>query len=127
MSTIVEETWQSTFGPTPILLRWSMTQWCNYSCIYCTQKHDRYAEWGKYTAHAFDNYPVEDWGNAFDRHFSNHKLSMVITGGEPLIDYRNMYSFLERLLDNEYLACVRIDTNASWQPEKYKSLDTAFS
>ena len=29
------------------------------------------------TAHAFDNFPLQQWLEAFDRHFAGYRLSVV--------------------------------------------------
>lgn len=116
-------TWCPAEGPQPLIVRWMMTEWCNYSCPYCPQTHDRFAQKGEYTAHAFDNYPLERWLDAFDRHFGSHRLSLVITGGEPLLDVRNVPPLLDHLVRQDYVACIRVDTNASWAPEKYAAVE----
>jgi hypothetical protein len=116
-------TWCPDEGPQPIILRWMMTEWCNYSCPYCPQTHDRFAPKGEYTAHAFDNHPLDRWLDAFERHFNRHRLSLVITGGEPLLDVRNVPRLLEHLVRQDYVAGIRVDTNASWAPEKYAAVD----
>ena len=115
--------WCPDEGPTPLIVRWFMTEWCNYACTYCPQTHDRRAPKGRFTAHAFDNHPLERWIEAFDRHFSAHKVSLVITGGEPMIDARNMPPLLRHLAAQDYVACIRIDTNASWSPDRYADID----
>lgn len=116
-------TWCPPAGPQPVIVRWLVTEWCNYACPYCPQTHDRFAPKGEYTAHAFDNHPLARWLEGFDRHFSAHRLSLVITGGEPMLDVRNMPPLLRHLHRQEYVACIRIDTNASWAPEKYADVD----
>ena len=92
----VLSTWRPEGQKPVFILRWSMTTWCNYNCPYCPQTHDRLAPKGKeFTAHAFDNYPLEKWLEAFHRHFAERGLSMVITGGEPMLDRKNMLPFLK--------------------------------
>ena len=76
--------WRPRRGVPAILLRWLFTEWCNYRCPYCPQTHDRWAPKGDgFTAHAFDNFPVERWQGAFRRHFSTTRLSLVLTGESP--------------------------------------------
>jgi hypothetical protein len=58
-----------------------------------------------------------------DRHFHKDRLSLVITGGEPLLDVRNVHPLLTHLCQQDYVDCIRIDTNASWAPEKYAAID----
>lgn len=85
-------------GEKPIfILRWKLTEWCNYKCPDCPRGHDRFARKGKYTAHAFDNYPLDKWVNAFSHRFQERRLSLVITGGEPMLDRRNMVPLLKQL------------------------------
>lgn len=117
------ELWKPAEGQPIILLRWLITEWCNYSCHYCPQTHDRRAPKGDYTAHAFDNQPLERWLEAFERHFADNRLSLVITGGEPMLDRKAMPVLLERLTGMSTVECVRIDTNASFDPELYDALD----
>jgi len=121
----VLETWCPADGPQPLIVRWLMTEWCNYQCPYCPQTHDRFAVKDAFTAHAFDNHPLARWIEAFDRHFSGNRLSLVITGGEPMLDARNMPRLISHFVQQEYVACVRIDTNASWSPEKYHGIDVS--
>jgi len=117
------QVWCPKSGSAPLLVRWFVTEWCNFACTYCPQTHVRRAPKGKYTAHAFDNNPLERWIEAFDRHFSDHRVSLVITGGEPMIDARNMTRLLRHLVSQDYIACIRIDTNASWNPDRYADMD----
>jgi organic radical activating enzyme len=120
----VQATWIPKEGRLPLIVRWMVTEWCNYSCSYCPQTHDRFAAKGAFTAHAFDNFPLDHWIDAFERHFAaRHVLSMVITGGEPLLDVRHMPPLLAHLTRQDYVSCIRIDTNASWAPEKYAHVD----
>ena len=100
------------------LLRWLLTTWCNYRCPYCNQNHKKSSK-----THAFDNHNASMWLSAFDKHFQNFKLSIVITGGEPLIDTKNMPYLLKGLTEREYIDNIRIDTNASWNPLKYKEIN----
>lgn len=119
----VMDVWMPEHGPKTQVVRWNITQWCNYNCPYCPQDHGRFAKYGTYTAHAFDNYPLDQWIQAFKRHFSEKHLSLVITGGEPLLDVVNMRVFLKELTAMPTVECIRLDTNASWKPEKYVDLD----
>ena len=103
-----------------VLIRWYCTSWCNYACYYCSDKvHTRVRD-----VHCFDIFPAEQWVRAFDRHFGNNnlQLSLVITGGEPMLDVENTKLFLNKICDREYLLNIRIDTNASWESIKYKGL-----
>jgi hypothetical protein len=116
--------WKPEHRPPVVLLRWVMTEWCNYTCPYCPQTHERRAPKGSgMTAHAFDNFPAERWLEAFDRHFADKRLSMVITGGEPFVDRKAMPVLLAYLTGLDGLECLRIDTNAWWNPDDYSGLD----
>jgi len=101
-----------------------MTKWCNYNCPYCPQEHDRRAPLDEvHTAHAFDNHPVDRWVAAFERHFSNRRGTLVITGGEPMLDRQSTPVLLEALTDLDSIECIRIDTNARWDPGPYRQVD----
>jgi hypothetical protein len=75
------------------------------------------------TAHAFDNFPLQLWQEAFDRHFAGFRLSLVITGGEPMVDRENVSALLNFLSAKSTVECIRLDTNASWKPHLYSNLD----
>jgi len=115
--------WQPPNKEPVFLLNWSITQWCNYKCPYCPQSHDRFGHIGKYAAHAFDNHPLEKWLEAFSHHFQKRRLSLVITGGEPMLDVKNMAPFLKGVASMSTVECIRIDTNASWKLDDYKEVD----
>lgn len=120
----VQDIWLPQGGQRVALVRWFVTEWCNYRCPYCPQTHDRRAAKGDgMTAHAFDNFPLEQWQDAFDRHFDNQRLSLVITGGEPMTDRRNMGGILRHLTSKSNVECIRIDTNAWWKPEQFPDID----
>jgi organic radical activating enzyme len=118
------DVWRPKDGVPVVLLRWLVTNWCNYRCPYCPQTHERRAPKGDgMTAHAFDNFPLHEWQDAFDRHFAGYRLSAVITGGEPMVDRKNVPALLNFLSAKSTVECIRIDTNASWKPERYPDLD----
>jgi hypothetical protein len=77
------------------------------------------------TAHAFDNFPIDAWLGGFDRHFDSFRLSVVITGGESMIDRKNMPILLNHLCAKSSVECVRIDTNAWWKPEQFPLRDNS--
>jgi hypothetical protein len=58
-----------------------------------------------------------------DRHFRKSNVSLVLTGGEPLIDTGNMNVLLKNLTGKDWINNIRIDTNISWDPEKYSDVD----
>lgn len=118
------EVWRPDDGMPVVLLRWLLTNWCNYRCPYCPQTHERRAPKGDgMTAHAFDNFPLQQWQEAFDRHFAGYRLSLVITGGEPMVDRKNVPALLNFLSAKKSVECIRVDTNASWKPDRYSDLD----
>lgn len=120
----VLDVWKPDDGREAVLLRWFMTEWCNYSCPYCTQTHNRDAAKGKgFTAHAFDNFPLAKWIQAFERHFADRRLSLLLTGGEPLVDRKSMMPFLTFLTEFSNTECIRIDTNGWWRADLYNGLD----
>lgn len=92
------------------LVRWHMTEWCNYNCSYCPQDHGRRT--GR-LGHWTDNKPVEDWLAALKFHFNQYKLSLLISGGEPMIDYKNLHVLVSSLLEEDYVDAIKIDTNLS--------------
>ncbi len=116
--------WKPELRPHAVMIRWRITEWCNYACSYCSQEHGRFAERGNgFTSHAFDNFPVEQWMEAFSRHFRRNRLSITLSGGEPFLDRKSMLPMLNFLSGMEGTECIRIDTNAAWNPEAYKELD----
>lgn len=120
----MREVWLPESGPRVALVRWFVSEWCNYRCPYCPQTHERRAPKGNgFTAHAFDNFPVEEWQDGFDRHFDDQRLSLVITGGEPMVDRKNMAKMLAHLTNKPNVECIRIDTNAWWKPEFFDGVD----
>ncbi len=115
--------WKPKKGKPVSILRWFMTEWCNCKCPYCPQTHDRFADKNGYKAHTFDNHPLEKWINAFRYHSRERDFSLVITGGEPMLDRKNMVPLLKELTSMPAIKCIRIDTNASWTPDSYKEID----
>jgi hypothetical protein len=118
------DVWRPKDGMPVVLLSWVVTNWCNYRCPYCPQTHDRRAAKGDgMTAHAFDNFPLQQWQEALDRHFAGYRLSLVISGGEPMVDRKNVPALLNFLSAKSTVECIRIDTNASWDPYRYPDID----
>lgn len=101
-----------------IYLEWSMTTWCNFKCPYCSQEHKKSKE-----THCFDFANVEDWVNAFDKHFKQKKLSIKLSGGECFLDVKNMVSFINSIIEKDYLESIRIDTNSSFISQEYSKLN----
>lgn len=95
-----------------VMVRWLCSTWCNYTCPYCFQDSHRRLK----DSHCFDVFPVSKWIESFHRHFEDRglNLSLVISGGEPTLDARNMSILLDELCRADYLLNVRIDTNGSW-------------
>jgi len=113
--------------PAPLIARWLVTEWCNNDCHYCSQVHTRkrIIKKGprKFYAHAFDNHPVETWIDAFKRLGQGRKLVLTITGGEPMLDQKNMVRFISEMVSAESVENIRIDTNAHWDPRPYRGID----
>jgi len=114
--------WRPNDEKPGVILRWFMTEWCNYRCPYCPQEHGRNRFKGSFRVHSFDNYTPKEWIEAIDRNFSDRRVAITITGGEPMLDVKNMNEFLSLLLTKPYINNVRIDTNMSWNPSRFKDL-----
>lgn len=114
--------WRPSDNKPGVILRWFMTEWCNYNCPYCSQKHGRNRVKGSFRVHSFDNYPPNEWVKAMDRNFMDKKVAFTITGGEPMIDVKNMRMFLSELLSRRYIDNIRVDTNMSWNPSHFRNL-----
>src|SRR5262245_11456126 len=94
------------------LVRWMCTQWCNYSCWYCRQDHCRKQEYRGGAGHWEDAGDVSECCLGFYNSISNSLLSLVITGGEPMLGA--MDQLLPKLLRQSWVDGVRVDTNGSW-------------
>lgn len=112
--------------------------WCNYRCYYCRQDHRRDTTFGPADAvwsdvdsgarptgkaHWADNRSPLEWLEAFRSRFSEYRTVFTLTGGEPMLDLKNMSVLLPGLLCEDYVEAVRIDTNGSWDSAKYPRLD----
>lgn len=122
-----------------LLLRWRVTYWCNYNCSYCFQHNHNpnqklpYELSGiasisaqiknKRFAHSFRNHTTNEWLNAFQRIGENRKIALIITGGEPFLDWKNFSKILQGLTEMDSVDNIRIDTNGSWKFEKYHNID----
>ena len=70
--------WRPTPEPGTTLVRWLTTEWCNYSCPYCPQTHARWEPKGdEFTAHAFDNFPLDSWIEALLSHHKSNRVSWL--------------------------------------------------
>lgn len=119
----VLDAWRPESGGSVTMVRWLVSEWCNYACPYCPQVHTRYRKLKNgMTSHAFDNFPVESWNEAFSRHFKDRAFSITITGGEPMLDRVAMPKLLEHLVTMDTCEVVRIDTNASWGVRHFEHL-----
>lgn len=114
--------WRPSDGKIGVILRWFMTEWCNYNCSYCSQKHGRNRFQGFFRVHCFDNYKPLEWIKAIDKNFMDKRVAVTITGGEPMLDLNNMIVFLSNLLSRPYINNIRIDTNMFWNPSHLKNL-----
>lgn len=97
-----------------MFVRWICTQWCNYACKYCRQDHSRNSKYRGNASHWVDNASVSTWIDAFAEHFSGAHLA--ITGGEPMLDRKHM----DELLCNVDFSRMRMDTNGTSDPSKWK-------
>jgi hypothetical protein len=113
-----EEAWTDR-----VLVRWMMTQWCNYSCWYCRQDHSRKQEYKGRAGHWADNASPLAWFQAFDKHFSKARLTLLMTGGEPMLDRKNVFCLYQMLIDRPWLELLHVDTNGSWDPASYPVSD----
>jgi organic radical activating enzyme len=105
-----------------IILKWFMTNWCNYNCAYCFQDHSRNRRRSSPSIHAFDNYSPVKWIEAIDKAFQTKEMTVTITGGEPMLDMENISEFLEMMLNRTYIDNVRITSNMSWNPLSLENL-----
>lgn len=118
----LDAVWKPEKGEPGVILRWFISGWCNYNCPYCSLEHERDRSQGTFKAHSFDNYPPEKWVGEIEKNFKHMRVAMTITGGEPMLDKKNMGKFLKELLPKSFIDNIRIDTNASWNPSNYKDL-----
>lgn len=95
-------------------VRWLCSQWCNYSCEYCAQQHNRKQIYRGSPGHWADNRPWQEWYGAFERHFGAYDTTFHITGGEPLLDRKNMLSLLVALTSAPWVKVVGFDTNGTF-------------
>jgi hypothetical protein len=100
-----------------MLVELSVTSWCNYTCDYCVATVQQRRE---QSLHAFDRHPVADWIAAFER--MPFDYSLLCRGGEPFLDHENFSRFLAGVGASPKLQYARIDTNGSWNPERYESV-----
>jgi len=128
----------SKFVKSAIYIRWQVTDICNFNCNYCSQNHvgnknihdisiidgiQQNREFiGRNSSHSFDNFPVKTWIEAF-KVFSGKTLSITLTGGEAFIDSNNINNLLVSLTHMNNVACIRIDTNGCWNPNKFSEVN----
>ena len=98
----LETIWRPSNSKPKIVLRWFMTEWCNYKCPYCPQEHSRNRFRGSFRIHSFDNYKPAEWCRAIERNLIDKAVAITITGGEPMLDIKNMRVLLSTLLSNSY-------------------------
>ena len=85
----------------PPFLQWEVTSECNHNCIHC------YNYWRK---DGEKNNDIADHLSIAKRIVERHPVSVVITGGEPLIVFNSIKSSLKLLRDNGI--SLSINTNA---------------
>lgn len=116
--------WKPVGKPEAIALRWAVTSRCPYSCSYCyVVRQQRTSQLSNRSNHAFHNYSVPVWLEAFRSHFRSFRLALIISGGEPMMDRDSIVALLNGLSAMDAVECIRIDTNAYWEPAHYKQLD----
>lgn len=121
-----------------LIIKFIVSAWCNYSCDYCNFSKSTKIRKSKFysgirsrlknlafrnSVHAFDNYPVEKWLEAFGK--IPNDFIVEISGGEPFLDYENFPIFLEDLGKLDKCKLIRIDTNGFWDGKNYKLSDRA--
>src|SRR5262245_47237367 len=103
-------------------IAWHLTNWCNYSCAYCTAVvYHKRTSGAAPQDHAFDHQPVARWIDAFAG-FPHDEILLKITGGEPFLDRENIRDLLRGVLAMPRYS-VQIDTNGSWDPAFFRDLD----
>ena len=85
----------------PPFLQWEVTSECNHNCIHC------YNYWRKDTE---KNDEVADHLSIAKKIVERHPVSVVITGGEPLLAFNSIKNSLKLLKDNGI--SLSINTNA---------------
>ena len=100
-----------------MLVELSVTSWCNYTCTYCVTTVQQRRE---QAVHAFDRHPVDAWIAAFAR--IPFDYSLLCRGGEPFLDHASFSTFLAAVGASPRLKYARIDTNGSWNPERYDTV-----
>jgi organic radical activating enzyme len=93
-----------------LVIRFLITDWCNYSCGYCND-YKRKVD----SSHAFTHYPLEQWIAAFGS--IPYEFILEITGGEPFLDQENFMLFLKRIASMDRCKILRINTNGSCIPK----------
>jgi organic radical activating enzyme len=138
--------WQSYYDSSkkqPLYIRWFITTYCNYRCLYCLQSHALNGRYGvakpknpfnkpvlflryfmrrnRNSSHSFRNFSPEEWSRAFSK-LRPHKTALTISGGEPFLDSVNFQTLLSELSDMEHIDNIRIDSNGSFQLEKFEDV-----
>lgn len=98
-------------------VRWMCTQWCNYRCSYCPQNHTRKQVYKGSPGHWADNQPWQEWYDAFTRHFAAYDTTLHLTGGEPMLDRKNMLPLLAVLSRQPWVKFLELDTNGTFDPD----------
>ncbi len=94
-----------------------LTSWCNYECAYCVATIHKHRDESQ---HAFDHHDASLWIEAFAR--VPHDFALLVRGGEPFLDDTNFSRFVRRVGELEKLRYMRVDTNGSWDPDRYESV-----
>lgn len=130
---MIQDVWGFTsISIKSIFVGWMITNWCNFRCSYCGQEHSRkgnemydYMGYKRYS-HAFDNYSSEQWVEKI-LEIPYEKIALAITGGEPFLDWKNFRDLLAGLTQSNKIDNIRIDTNASWNVEDFRTKEINFN
>lgn len=95
----------------PIQVQWEVTAACNHKCVYC---YNFFRE-EKNINILPDNY-VSLFSSVVDQIIDNKVFSVVITGGEPLLVFEKIYSFVKKLSQNK--VSISMNTNLTLLTEK---------
>lgn len=92
----------------PPVLHWEVTPECNHNCIHC------YNYWRKEPEKK--NESIKDHLAIAKQIVERHPVSVVVTGGEPLIVFENIKTSLRLLRENGI--SISVNTNAALVTEK---------
>lgn len=85
----------------PINVQWELTPNCNYCCFHC---YNYWRTENNVSGHI-------DYGIVVEQLIKNHIYNVTLTGGEPLLVYSDIKSYIEKMVNAGIK--VSINTNAS--------------